>query len=85
MRRGETGAVKPVTPNDAKARLGDFSANSDGRLWLTCEDSISILLLDFLQVLPESIKIFAEVLDKLFAGRSCLFHDGVFPHAISLP
>ena len=59
--------------------------DSDGCFGLTRYNSILILLLDFLQVLPESIKIFAEVLDELFAGSSSLFHDGVFPHAISLP
>jgi hypothetical protein len=44
-----------------------------------------ILLLDFLQVLPEGIEIIAEVLDELLSSGSRLLHDRVFPHAINLP
>jgi hypothetical protein len=64
---------------------GDFSADSDGRFGLTRNNSILILFLHFLQVRTESIKISAEFLNELLASSSRFFHDGVFPHAISLP
>lgn len=65
--------------------LRDFSADSGGRFRLSRHDSILILPLDFLQVRPKRIEIFAEVLNELFAGGSCFLYDRVFPHAINLP
>ena len=65
------------------SRLGNFPADSDGRFGLTRNNSILILFLDFLQVLPESIKISTVFLDELLASSSRFLHDGIFPHAIS--
>ena len=72
-----------VGRRDSRSR--DFSADDDGRFGLTRHNTILILLLDLLQVLPESIKISTVFLDELFASNSRFFHDGVFPHAITLP
>ena len=65
-------------------RLGNLSVG-DRSFGLSRDNSILILLLDLLQVLPESIEILAELLNELLPCSSRFLHDRVFPHAISLP
>lgn len=64
---------------------GHFSAYRNGRFGLPCYNSILIFLLRLLEMLPECIKISAELFYQFLAHGACFGDDGVFPHAITLP